>query len=467
MKSFIHEDFLLQNKPAARLYHEYAEKMPIFDFHCHLNPKEIYENRQYHNLTEIWLEGDHYKWRLLRANGVEEAYITGEAGARDKFEKWAETLPEAVGNPLYHWSHLELKRYFDIDTTLSPAASEAIWQQSGEALRGGKLNTQDLIIGSNVKAVCTTDDPADELTYHKKIKNELNLSFEVLPTFRPDKALNVGDAGFRPWIKNLESSSGITINDFNDLYNALEKRAEEFKKSGCVSSDHSFFSAPGLEIDASKANCVLQKALRDEPITPEEVLQYQSCLMQKLGRLYHRLHFVMQLHLGVIRNNNTSKFKTCGPDTGFDATGNSTDALSLVKLLDGLEKTDELPKTILYCMNPSDFDMLSTVCGCFQGPGSRGKIQFGAAWWYNDTKSGMIKQLTTLTSTSLLGNFVGMLTDSRSFLSYARHEYFRRILCNLLGEWVEAGEVPEDYSLLGKMVQNICYFNAKNYFTCN
>ncbi len=464
MKDFMNEDFLLDTPTAVRLYHDYAEEMPIFDYHCHLNPKEIAENKKYRNITELWLGGDHYKWRAIRSNGIDEKYITGDADDKEKFLKWAETMPNCIGNPLYHWTHLELRRYFVINELLSPDTAESIWERCNEMLEKDEFTAKNLIKRSNVKVVCTTDDPVDSLEYHKIIAEDINFGVKVLPALRPDKGINIDKDGFIAWIKKLSEVSGIKITTFQDLKKALLSRLEFFHKAGCRISDHGLdplVFRDGTEEDASN---ILQKALAGNPITSEEVAVYKTQVLVFLGRQYARLGWVMQLHMGTLRNTNTRMMQKLGPDTGFDSIGDWTFASALAAFLNALDKTDELPKTILYHLNPRENEVLGTIIGCFQGGKIPGKVQLGSAWWFNDQKDGMEKQMIALANLGLLGRFVGMLTDSRSFLSYIRHEYFRRILCNILGNWVEKGEIPNDMALLGKMVQDICYKNAVNYF---
>lgn len=464
MKQFMDEDFLLGSETAVRLYHDYAAEMPIFDYHCHLNPGEISGNKKYRNITEIWLGGDHYKWRALRSNGVEERYVTGDATDKEKFIKWAETMPYCIGNPLYHWTHLELKRYFHIDKLLSADTAEEIWEKCNELLQTDDFTARGLIRRSNVKVICTTDDPADTLEHHLALAADKTFMTKVLPAFRPDRGINIEKEGFISWISRLGIAAGISINTFENLKDALLQRLEFFHRAGCRISDHGLdpvVFAAGSEKDA---DAVFKKALRGDGITEDEIKKYKTQVLLFLGRQYARLGWTMQLHMGVIRNNNRRMFNTLGPDTGFDAMGDIPLASSLAGLLNSLDETDELPGTILYCLNPQANEILATIMGCFQGGRIPGKIQFGSGWWFNDQKDGMIKQLTALGNLGLLSRFVGMLTDSRSFLSYTRHEYFRRILCNLLGEWVENGEAPHDMKLLGKMIRDICFNNAKDYF---
>lgn len=464
MKDFMNKDFLLDTPTAIKLYHNYAEEMPIFDYHCHLSPKEIAEDKKYRNITELWLGGDHYKWRAIRSNGIDEKYITGDADDKEKFLKWAETMPNCIGNPLYHWTHLELRRYFEIEDLLSPDTAESIWTRCNEMLEKDQFTAKNLIKRSNVKVVCTTDDPVDSLDYHKIIAEDKNFGVKVLPAFRPDKGINIDKEGFSEWIQRLGEVSGIKIATFQDLKHALTLRLDFFHKAGCRISDHGLDPLLFCEGTEEDASIILQKVLTGNPITPDEEALYKTQVLIFLGRQYARLGWAMQLHMGTLRNANTRMMQALGPDTGFDSIGDWTFASALASLLNELDKTDELPKTILYHLNPRENEVLGTIIGCFQGGKIPGKIQLGSAWWFNDQKDGMEKQLIALANLGLLSRFVGMLTDSRSFLSYIRHEYFRRILCNILGNWAEKGEIPNDMVLLGKMVQDICYNNAVNYF---
>jgi glucuronate isomerase len=464
MKSFMDENFLLTSKTAERLYHDYAKDMPIFDYHCHLNPKEIKDNKRYRNITEIWLGGDHYKWRAMRSNGVAEKYITGDAPDKDKFMKWAETMPHCIGNPLYHWTHLELKRFFGINELLSPQTAEIIWEKCNKMLAQDEFTVRGLIKRSNVKVICTTDDPIDSLEHHIALAEDDTFDVKVLPAFRPDKSFNIDKAGFIDWIEKLGKVVGQEIQTFPQLKKALQQRLEFFHEVGCRVSDHALDPIVFEEASEEEITAILQKALQKEPLTESEIKKYKTQVMVYLGKQYARLHWTMQIHIGTIRNNSTRMMRLLGPDTGFDATADYTFAEALAKFLDKLDDTDELPKTILYCLNPRDNDVLGTIIGCFQGGGIPGKIQVGSGWWFNDQKDGMTKQIVSLSNLGLLSRFVGMLTDSRSFLSYTRHEYFRRILCNIIGEWVESGEAPNDFKLLGPMIQNISFHNAKEYF---
>ena len=464
MKAFMDERFMLNNPTAEKLYFDYAKDMPIIDYHCHLNPKEIAEDKKYRNITELWLGGDHYKWRAMRSSGIPEKYITGDAGDKEKFFQWAKTMTDCVGNPLYHWTHLELRRYFGIDLLLSPDTAEEIWRRCNEILDAGQCTARELIKRSNVEVICTTDDPADTLEYHKAIAADKTFSVKVLPTMRPDKAIYIERKGFADYMTLLGKSAGIDIRNYADLKKALAARIQYFHDAGGRLSDHALdpvVYAGATDEDAAR---VLEKALKGIPLDESEIVKYKTRTLLFLGREYARHNWVMQLHIGVVRNANNRMMKLLGPDTGFDAIGDRVFANELAKLLDALDTTDELPKTILYCLNPRDNEVLASITGSFQGGGIPGKMQFGSGWWFNDQKDGMIRQMTALANLGLLGRFVGMLTDSRSFTSYTRHEYFRRILCNLIGEWVENGEAPADMKLLGKMVQDICYRNAVEYF---
>jgi glucuronate isomerase len=464
VKKFMDENFLLENETAMRLYHEHAAKMPIIDYHCHLSPKEIAEDKKYRNITEIWLGGDHYKWRAMRINGVDEKYITGDADDREKFFKWAETMPCCIGNPLYHWTHLELKRFFGIDALLSQDTAGEIWDKCNEMLQRDEFSAKNLIKRSNVKVLCTTDDPADTLEYHDAVKNDKSFGVKVLPTFRPDNGINIEKPGFASWVKKLAAVSGTEIKNYGDFKKAMANRMEYFNSKGCILSDHAMDPVVFMECGEQEAAQIFENALAGKKLGPDEVVKYKTDMMVFLGREYSRLGWTMQLHIGCIRDTNSSYYRLLGPNTGFDAIDDRSFAQALARLLDSINEAGGLPKTIIYCLNPSDNEVIGTITGCFQGGGIPGKIQFGTAWWFNDQKDGMQRQMTALANLGLLSRFVGMLTDSRSFLSYTRHEYFRRILCNLIGEWVEKGEAPNDMKLLGRMVEDICYNNAKNYF---
>jgi glucuronate isomerase len=465
-KTFLDDNFLLKSPTAVALYHEYAKKMPIIDYHCHLSPQEIFENKQYKNITEVWLYGDHYKWRAMRANGVEEAYVTGNASDYDKFLAYAKTVPMTIGNPLYHWTHLELKRYFGVEEQLNEQTAPAIWEKVNTLLAGGGFGARDFITKSDVKVVCTTDDPTDSLEYHTKIKEDPSFDVAVLPSFRPDKGLEINNKGFLDWIRKLANVSGIAITDYDGLLAALENRIEFFHANGGRVSDHALNYVPYAAATKEEAAAIFAKALAGETVSLQEEQQYKTAILAFLGVQYAQRGWVMQYHMNALRNNNTRAFEKLGPDTGFDSISDTEVARPLSRLLDTIERESAsgLPKTILYSVNPVHNHTIATMIGNFQGGGIPGKIQFGSGWWHNDTKEGMIAQMKTLADVGLLSRFVGMLTDSRSFLSYTRHEYFRRILCNLIGEWVEDGEFPDDRELLGTIVQNISYNNAKNYF---
>lgn len=462
MKPFIHDNFLLQNDVAKKLYHDYASKMPIIDYHCHLDPKEIYLDKKFRNLFEAWLSGDHYKWRLMRANGTTEDFITGTQSDVDKFMKWAEVVPQLVGNPLYHWTHFELKRYFDIDTLLNPNSAQSIYQKVNHKLE--TLSARKLIEMSNVETICTTDDPTDNLEWHEKLAQDQTFKTRVLPAFRPDKAVNIELPWFKGWIERLASVVGYELDSLTQLEKALSSRIQFFHDHGSRLSDHALdvvMYEKGTEEEVSQ---IYQKALKNQPLSKDDIRKYKGYLLVFLGKQYNKLGWVQQYHIGALRNLSERMLKEIGPDTGFDAINDGLIARPLSHLLDALDSTGELPKTIIYTLNPRDFEVAISMMQAFQGGGIAGKIQFGSAWWFLDTIDGMTKQIKALANNGLLSRFIGMLTDSRSFLSYPRHEYFRRLLCNIIGEEVEKGYYPEDYDFLGKMVQDISYGNAKNYF---
>lgn len=462
MKKFMDKDFILETETASKLYHEYAADMPIFDFHCHLNVSEIYEDKKFRNITEAWLGGDHYKWRLMRQLGVDESYITGDKSDWEKFEKFAEVMPYAIGNPIYHWTHLELQRFFGIYDLLSPATAKSIFNRCNEKLE--TLTARELIKMSNVKKLFTTDDPIDDLHFHKLIAEDDSFDVVVGPAFRPDKVINIELPTFIPYIEKLGEVSGIKIENVADLCNALESRIEFFDSMGCVCSDHALdvvMYAPATPADVEAA---FQKAMSGKMLTTLEIEQYKGAILVFLGREYAKRNWVQQYHIGALRNNSKRYMGLLGPDTGFDAIEDQTFAKKLSMLLDKLDSTDELPKTILYCLNPRDNEVLAAIINCFQQAGTVSKMQFGSGWWFNDQKDGMQRQLMSLSQVALLSKFVGMLTDSRSFLSYTRHEYFRRILCNMLGNLIENGEYPCDIEFVGQIVRDICYNNAIAYF---
>ena len=463
MREFMCDDFLLMTDTAKTLYHNYAKNMPIYDFHCHLNPKEIYENKKYKNITEVWLGGDHYKWRAMRSNGVDERYITGDADDKEKFMKWAETIDECYGNPLFHWTHLELKRFFGIDLVLSKETAEEVWNLTNEKLATDKFTARELIKMSNVKTLCTTDDPIDSLEYHIALKEDKSFDVIVNPAFRPDKGIRIEKDEFIPWFNRLEEIYGEKIDSIDKYTSALESRIEFFHQVGCRISDHALDPVVFEKGTKEEVNAILLKKLAGEELTEKEIKQFKTYVMIFLGKEYSKRKWVMQIHVGCIRNNSTRMFNKLGADTGYDAIDDELFLRALSKLLDTLDTTDELPKTIIYNLNPRDNEAIGTLIGCFQDGKTPGKIQFGSGWWFLDQKDGMTRQMTALANLGLLSRFVGMLTDSRSFLSYTRHEYFRRILCNLLGDWVERGELPNNIERLGKMVENICYNNVNNY----
>ncbi len=457
MRPFMDRDFLLTSETARHLYHDIAADLPIIDYHCHLDPREIYEDRQFANITQVWLGGDHYKWRLMRWAGVDEKFITGSTSDREKFQKWAETLGLAIGHPLYHWSHLELRKYFSYEGFLNGDTAEEVWQLCNEKLK--TLSARKLIIGSNVKALCTTDDPADTLEWHRKIAEDGSIGVKVLPSFRPDKALGIEKEDYVNYLSRLGE-----IGSFEQLVEALKEKLAFFVSLGCRVSDHGMESVPFAPATEAEVEAIFQKRLAGEIPTVQEQKQFKTALLLRLGREYRRLGVVMQLHFGVIRDNSRRVFRALGPDAGIDSIGDRPSIKDLAAFLNALDETDELPKTILYSLDPNDNAALVTVMGAFENGEAAGKVQHGSAWWFNDHKQGMIDQLKTLAADGYLASFVGMLTDSRSFLSYARHEYFRRILCELLGSWVENGEYPNDEKALRTIVEGICYQNAKNYF---
>lgn len=464
MKQFMDKDFLLESDTAKELFHNVAEKLPIIDYHCHLVPKEIADDIRYENLTQMWLYGDHYKWRYMRSMGIEEKYCTGDASDYEKFIKYAEVIGYAIGNPLYHWTHLELQRFFGIDTPLSAKTADEIWNKTSEMLKSAEFSAKNLIRRSNVETICTTDDPADDLKYHEEIAKDKNFKTKVLPTFRPDNAIYIEKETFCGYIEKLGKSADMEIDGFDALKKALTKRIEFFKAHGCKLSDHSLATAVYSPCDEEEADRILKKALKGEKVSSDEVLKYKTSIMLFLGKSYAKYDFAMQLHFGALRNNNTKKFEALGPDKGFDSMDDLELAYPLSRFMDALETKSALPKTILYTLNPKDNYVLGTMLGNFQEGGIKGKIQFGSGWWFNDQQDGMKKQMTDLANLGAISAFVGMLTDSRSLTSYPRHEYFRRIMCSLLGGMVERGEFPNDIQVLSEIVGDISYYNAKNYF---
>ena len=464
MTPFMDENFLLRNEPARILYHDYAAGMPILDYHCHLNPQEIYENRQFENLTAIWLGGDHYKWRLMRAGGVEEKYITGDAPDLEKFQKYAEVLSRAIGNPLYHWSHLELQRFFGWNGYLTPDNAQEVWEHCNALLQQEDFRARSLIERSNVRLVCTTDDPADSLIWHEKLAADNSFEVKVLPAWRPDKALNIEKPDFAAYIEKLGDAQGVKIASYEELKDVLDARMEHFHAHGCRLSDHGLEYAMYRPVDDEEAARIFEKRLSGAQVTRQEELGYKTAMLTHLGRRYAQRGWAMQLHYGCLRDNNRAMYARLGPDTGYDAINNTSPSGELAGLLNALAETDELPRTLVYSLNPMDDDAIDSILGAFQQGPDVCKVQHGSAWWFNDQKQGMEKQLTSLANKGYLAGFVGMLTDSRSFLSYPRHEYFRRILCSLIGTWIEEGEYPADYALWGGVVQDIAYNNAERYF---
>jgi glucuronate isomerase len=465
MRTFITEDFLLQNDVARELYHDHAKHEPILDYHCHLPPQQIAENKTFRNLAEIWLGGDHYKWRALRANGVKESHITGDASDREKFQAWAETVPHTLRNPLYHWTHLELKRYFGIEDLLGPDSAETIWQTANEKLAGPEMSVKRILESQKVVAVCTTDDPADTLEFHQKIRDAGDLNTKVLPTFRPDKALLLNDAtAFNEWLEKLGEVSGIPCDTFDDFLAALRQRHDFFHEMGGRLSDHGLETCYADACSEQEAALTFRIARDGHDVGGHELWTFRSFMMLFFGRLDAEKGWTKQLHLGAMRNNNSRLHRQLGPDTGFDSIGDFRQAAPLKGYLDALDRTNELPKTILYNLNPADNYIFATMIGNFQDGSVPGKIQLGSGWWHLDQKEAMEWQLNALSNLGLLSRFVGMLTDSRSFLSYPRHEYFRRILCNLIGRDVENGELPRDIKLLGNLVRDISFRNARTYF---
>lgn len=468
--AFMDEDFLLKSPYAKRLYHGYAEKQPIVDYHCHINPREIYEDRHFENITQMWLGGDHYKWRLLRANAVDEKYITGNASDHDKFIEFAKVLEKAIGNPVHQWSHLELKKYFGYNKALNSKTAEEVWELCNNKLRENPdlMSARGIIKSSNVDVICTTDDPIDSLEWHEKIAEDKSFKTTVLPAWRPDKAVNIDLEEFTGYIKKLSVAAGIKIESLKDLYEALALRLKFFEKRGCLIADHGLTDLPDrVVLDEDEADRILKKALCGEKISASEANLYKLTLLKFFAKKYTEMGWVMQLHYGCKRNNNRKMFKRLGPDTGYDAILGSDNGERLAELLDLFSEEDGLPRTILYSLNPNDNAVIETVMGCFQDSSALCKMQHGSAWWFNDNRDGMEAQLKSLANEGVLGNFVGMLTDSRSFLSYTRHEYFRRILCNLIANFVENGEYEWDEEILGKMVSNISYYNALGYFGFN
>ena len=467
MGAFIHDNFILKTQTAVDLYHQYAKNMPIYDYHCHLSPKDIAENRKFNTITELWLEGDHYKWRGMRTHGIDEKYITGDASDKEKFAAWAKTVPYTLGNPLYHWTHLELKNYFGIEELLSEKNWEQVWDRCNELLQQDDYSVHGLIKRSNVKVICTTDDPTDDLYYHEQIKNIENFDVKVLPTFRPDKGVEINKDTFVPFVKQLEKVTNKSLTTFNEYVQALEERVQYFHERGGRISDHGLGEIPFASYEESELEQIFQAGRNGEQVSLVDENKFKTAALVFLAKCYKKRDWAMQIHFGAIRNNNTKMFAKLGPDSGIDSINDQAGvAAPLNALLNAFEQEDSLPKTILYNLNPTYNDLIASTIANFQTEaGVAGKIQFGSGWWFNDTKPGMIRQMSSLADQGLLSHFVGMLTDSRSFISYSRHEYFRRILCDLVGTWVEDGEIPNEPDLLKPLIENICYNNAKNYFS--
>ena len=475
MKAFNDSNFILETETAQHLYHDYASKMPLCDYHCHLNPREIYEDRRFNNIVEVWLggqqpdgsyAGDHYKWRMIRSHGIEESYISGNKPPYERFLKLAEALEMAIGNPMYHWCHLELKQFFGVEEPLTVESAPRIWEHCNKLLQEDPdMTARGLIRKANVAFIGTTDDPIDTLEWHDKIAADPTMETVVGPSYRPDKAVNIHKAGWHEYMALLAKSVGKEkLETMQDVLDALVERLEFFKAHGCRASDHGLDYVPFVNYTVEQADAAYQKALRGEKLTLEEIEGFQTVILLTLGKAYQRLDIAMQLHYSCLRNNNNRIFKTMGADTGVDAIAQNTCGGAIAQLLSALDEEGACPKTILYSLNPADDAQLGTLIGCFQGTEVPGKIQHGSAWWFNDHKVGMENQMKSLASLGLLGNFIGMLTDSRSFLSYARHDYFRRIMCNLVGRWVENGEYPNNEASLKKIVEGISYLNAKRYF---
>ena len=464
MKKFLDENFLLQTKTAQQLYHDFAKEMPIIDYHCHLPPDQIAEDTRFENISQIWLHGDHYKWRAMRTNGIDEAYCTGNKSDSEKFQKWAETVPYTLRNPLYHWTHLELQRYFNIHEILSGDNAMDIYTHCTQKLQTPEFSVRNLLRKMNVVNVCTTDDPIDSLEHHQKLKRD-NFEINVLPAFRPDKAMNADDPQeLKNYISKLEEVSGISVSNYDDYLKALRSRHDYFAENGCAVSDHGLENIFAGDYTDQEIRNIFHSLRNGKTVTPAEILKFKSALLFEFALWDHEKGWVQQYHLGALRSNNTRKLRELGSDTGWDSIGDFSQARSLSKFLNKLDQEDHLAKTIIYNLNPADNELIASMIGNFNDGSVAGKIQFGSAWWFLDQKDGMVKQLNTLSNMGLLSRFVGMITDSRSFLSYPRHEYFRRILCNLIGNDVENGELPGDMKWLGQTVQDISYYNAKTYF---
>jgi glucuronate isomerase len=464
MKAFLDNDFLLNNNTAGRLYHDYAGKMPIIDYHCHLPADQIAENKQFKNITEAWLYGDHYKWRAMRTNGVEESFITGNKPDAEKFQKWASTVPYTLRNPLYHWTHLELRRYFGIETILNDKSGNEVYRACNESLNTPEFSVRNLLTRMNVKMICTTDDPADDLRHHRKLAQD-KFSIPVFPAFRPDAAMNVDDPErFNAYLSRLEKVANKTIITYADYIDALKCRHDFFAENGCSVSDHGLERIYAADYTEGAVKIIFNKIRSGRLLDTSEAEIFKSAMLVIFAEWDYEKNWVQQYHLGALRNNNSRMLQTLGADTGWDSIGDFTQAVALSKFLNKLDSDNRLAKTIIYNLNPADNELMASMTGNFNDGSIAGKVQWGSAWWFLDQKDGMTKQLNTLSNMGLLSRFVGMLTDSRSFLSYPRHEYFRRLLCNLFGEEIENGELPNDIEWTGKVIQDICYYNAKQYF---
>lgn len=463
-KPFITDTFLLKNKFAEELYFRFAENQPIIDYHNHLPPKEIAENRQFENITQVWIGGDHYKWRAMRTMGVNEKFITGDASDKEKFAAWAKTVPNTLRNPLFHWTHLELARYFDVYDLLSEKNADQVYENVSAQLQTPEKSVRGLLKMRNVETVCTTEDPIDTLEYHKTIKQN-NIGIAVSTAFRPDKAILIDNEDYNTYIDKLGESAGIEIKSYMDVQDALLKRIEYFHANGCRLCDHGLNNISFETFTDSEINSIFETKRKGETLTPHQIEQFKTAILLFLGETYHSFGWVQQYHLGALRNNNARMLKILGPDTGWDSIGDFSQAANLSRFLNTLDSKDKLTKTIIYNLNPADNEIMATMIGNFNDGSVKGKVQFGSGWWFLDQKDGMEKQMNALSNMGLISTFVGMLTDSRSFLSFPRHEYFRRVLCNLLGNEIESGELPEDLDLVGKVVADICYFNAKEYFS--
>ena len=466
LKDFCGNDFMLECATAQKLYTRYADirTVPVLDYHCHIDPKEIYEDRRYENIAQMWLEGDHYKWRQMRTDGTNEKYITGDAPDKEKFTAWVKTLQKLIGNPLYHWSHMELRYYFGYAGILNEDTADRVWDMCNDILSTGALSVRDIIRRSNVRLICTTDDPADTLEWHERIAADESFDVTVLPAFRPDRINGIGQSDFRGYVRKLSDSAGIDITDLSSLKEAIERRIGFFGEHGCRVSDHAMETISYVPAGEGEVEVIFQKALSGKAVGAIEAAKYQTYMMRFLAGCYAERGWVMQLHCGARRNVNTAMYKKLGPDTGFDCIGQGISIEGLTGLLDGLCMSGTLPKTVIYSLDPNDDRMIGSIIGCFSDEGIRSKIQHGSAWWFNDNLSGIGEQMKSLASQSVFANFIGMLTDSRSFLSYVRHDYFRRILCNMVGRFVEDGLYPDDEVRLGEMIKGISYNNAVDYF---